>query len=60
MALTYDTGFELEHQENTNYPATFNGEVSNVNQSPTQQRDLRSDDHVSLLSVSMASSTYAF
>ena len=48
MALTYDTGFELEHQENTNYPATFNGEVSNVNQSPTQQRDLRSDDHVSL------------
>jgi hypothetical protein len=43
MALTYDTGFELEHQENTNYPATFNGEVSNVNQSPTQQRDLRSD-----------------
>lgn len=47
MSLAYDTADELETKENEMYPNTFNGECSNGNQSPIQQRDLRSDDHVS-------------
>ncbi|CAC5363942.1 unnamed protein product [Mytilus coruscus] len=45
MQLAYDTVDELETKENEVYPNTFNGDVSNGNQSPLQQKDLRSDDH---------------
>lgn len=47
MSLAFDTGDELETQEFQNYPTTFNGEANNGNQSPLQQVDQRSDDHVS-------------
>lgn len=43
----YDTGVDMEFYQEQNYRGTFNGECSNMNQSPQQQADLRSDDYVS-------------